>query len=337
MSRFIGIDLHQRRFTACFRTEDGRERQRTFRLDRIEEFLHHLQPEDELAVEATGNSAFFFGQVAPHVALIHLVNPTQFRVVSASAKKTDANDAALLALFLSKKMLPEVRPPDRLREQVKSLLATREQLVEARTALKNKVHSVLSARGLAHAKVNVDSRRGQEKILALATEKTMRFELDILIGEIRHLSDAIAKLDRQLADPTLTLPGHEHLTSIPGIGDIGATTLLCAIGPISDFADAAHLASYLGIVPSVHRSDQTSHYGRITKRGNRSARRVLVQCTLVAIRHHAGLRAFFERIRARRGVGKAIIATARKLLTLVDYTLRHEIIWQDCQAGVIAA
>jgi transposase len=337
MPRFIGIDLHPLRFTACFRTEDGREQQRTFRLDGLEASLSELKSDDELAVEATGNSHFFSERVSEYVAKVHLVNPAPFKVVSASAKKTDQRDAALLALYLSRGMLPEVRPSDAGRERIKSLLATREQLVKARTALKNKLLGVLAAHGLKKTKLNVDSLRGQEQALALAVDSAMRFELEILIEEIRHLAQTITKVDKQLADPQYKLPGHDQLKSIPGIGNLGAMTLLCAIGPITDFEDAKRLSSYLGIVPSVHRSDQTSHYGPITKRGNRQTRRILVQCTLVAIRYHAGLRAFYQRIQARRGSGKAIIATARKLLGLVHYTLTHQIIWLDCQAGGGAA
>jgi transposase len=337
MARCIGIDLHQRRFTVCIREADGREQQHTCRLDRLDEFLAQLRPDDEVAVEATANSTHFAEQVTPHVARVHRVNPVQFQVVSASAKKTDANDAALLALFLAKGLLPEVRPSDAQREEIKSLVSTREQLVEARTALKNKVHSVLAAHGLAHHKVNVDSLRGHEQLLALAQDATMRLELEVLTEQIRHLSAAIVRLEKALNAPERRLPGHEQITSIPGIGNLGAATLLCAIGPIGDFADAAHLASYFGLVPSVHRSDATSRYGPITKRGNRHARRVLVQCTLIAIRYHAGLRAFYDRIRARRGGGKAIVATAHKLLGLIHYTLTRKIVWQDCAAGLIAA
>jgi transposase len=337
MPRFIGIDLHQTRFTVCFRGEDGSEQLRTYRLDRIEKFLEQLQRDDEVAVEATGNSAYFHDQVVSRVAKVRLVNPMQFKVISVSAKKTDKRDAALLAQYLSQGLLPEVRPSTPQRDQIKSLLATREQLVKTRTALKNKVHGVLAAHGLKRAGQNVDSEQGQERLLSLATDEAIRFELEILIEEIRHLSQAIAKVNKQLSNPQYKLPGHEQLKSIPGIGDLGATTLLCAIGSIEDFEDSKHLASYLGIVPSVHCSDRTAHYGPITKRGNRAARHILVQCAWTAIRYHAGLRAFFLRIQIRRGNGKAIIATARKLLGLVHYTLTNHIVWEDCQAGLIAA
>jgi transposase len=79
------------------------------------------------------------------------------------------------------------------------------------------------------------------------------------------------------------LEGHQNLSSIKGIGDKAATILLTVIGDINDFEDEGKLASYFGMVPRVQRSNETVHYGRITKRGSKISRTTMVQCALVAI------------------------------------------------------
>lgn len=81
-------------------------------------------------------------------------------------------------------------------------------------------------------------------------------------------------------------------------------------------AHADKLAAYFAIVPRVSQSNETDHRGRITKRGNKLARTTLVQSKLIAIRYSGYLSAFYRRIKERRGAGKAIIATARKLLKI---------------------
>jgi transposase len=86
------------------------------------------------------------------------------------------------------------------------------------------------------------------------------------------------------------------------------------IGKVEDFADEEKLASYFGVVPVVKQSNETERHGRITRSGSKLGRTTLVQCTLVAIRHSPYLKQFYERTKARRGTGKAIIATARKFL-----------------------
>jgi transposase len=82
------------------------------------------------------------------------------------------------------------------------------------------------------------------------------------------------------------------------------------IGDIHDFADEGKLAAYFGIVPRVSKSNETEHTGRITKRGSKLGRTALVQCALIAQRYSPYLKQFYERIKAKKGAGKAIIALA---------------------------
>mgnify|MGYP001069174068 CR=1 FL=1 len=108
---FIGVDLHTNSFTICRLHDDGREVFETFPLSAsaLERFCLSVDADDEVAVEATGNTAWFCGEVQPCVGRIVVVNPRQFKVIRTSVKKTDRNDARALAFFLSKDMLPETR------------------------------------------------------------------------------------------------------------------------------------------------------------------------------------------------------------------------------------
>ncbi len=83
------------------------------------------------------------------------------------------------------------------------------------------------------------------------------------------------------------------------------------------------LAAYLGIVPRVSDSNETEHRGRITKRGSKLARTALVQCVLIAKRYSPYLARYHERMKRKKGGGKANIALARKLLGIVYRTLRN--------------
>ena len=69
-----------------------------------------------------------------------VINPNQFKVISHSVKKTDKNDAKVLAEFLEKDLLPEVRMKNELQAKIASLTQTREKLVQLRTVLKNKIN-----------------------------------------------------------------------------------------------------------------------------------------------------------------------------------------------------
>jgi transposase len=94
-------------------------------------------------------------------------------------------------------------------------------------------------------------------------------------------------------------------------------SLVAAIGDFRRFSRPEQLVSYLGLNQRVRQSgNQAASHGRITKQGRAHARGMLVEAAFTAARTPGPLRAFFERVRARRGVQIAIVATARKLVCL---------------------
>jgi len=335
MKRFIGIDLHKNQFTVCYRDEKENEELRKYAMSQLDDFKKTLCSEYEIGLEATGNSSHFRDEVKEFVSAVRVVNPSQFKVISSSAKKTDKQDAALLALYLSKGLFPEVRVMDSERARLKSLLGTRDRLTKLRTALKNKIHNVLNAHGIVSKRESLSSRKGLAKVLDHELDDLSKFELRILVDQINHLNEGIDKINQELKDPGNQLPGHKNLTSIKGIGDVSANVLLSVIGDINDFPDAKKLSAYFGIVPRVHQSNEVEHHGRITKRGSKIGRTTLVQCTLIAIRYSSYLRGYYDRLKAKKGSGKAIIATSRKLLGIIYDTLKNDIIWEDFPNGVI--
>ena len=299
-------------------------------------FAKTVKANDEVAVEATGNTRLFTEALKDRCCRMVVVNPHQFQVISRSVKQPDEHDAKVLAEFLSKGLLPEVRMKDEVHARVASLAQTRDKLVKLRTTLKNKVNNLLAARGILIRKESLASEKGLAEVLAAPVSEMERMELEILVGEIRHLNESIKKLEGLLRDQGPKLPGWENLTSIKGIGDTGASILLSTIGNIQDFADEGKLAAYFGIVPRVSNSNETERSGRITKRGCKLGRTALVQCALIAARYSPYLQAFYRRIAATRGTGKAIIALARKFLGIIYKTLKNKWIFKDFPQFVLA-
>jgi transposase len=334
--RHIGIDLHRNQFTCCMRLENGRNYLTEWKLEELPRFVKKLRPNDALAVEVTGNTRLFRDAVAPHVARVVAVDPNQFKVISHSVKKTDSNDARNLALYLEKDLLPEVRMKDKAEAQLASLTQTRDTLVKLRTALKNKINNILSAHGINLQKEALTSEKQLHEVLAMKFDAMVKIELEVIVEEIRSLNQKVAKLEKTIGDEGRKLKGHKNLTSIKGIGPLTGSILLSVIGDINDFADEGKLAAYFGIVPRVSRSNETDHSGRITKRGSKLGRTALVQCALVAQRYSPYLKRYYEKIKARRGTGKAIIALARKLLGIIYRTLKNNWVFEDFANFVLA-
>ena len=334
--RHIGVDLHKRHFHVCYYSE-GESEHREYKMDELPRFVATLKAEDQIAVEATGNTRYFVNKVTDHVSKVVVVNPRQFRVIEDSIKKTDHNDAELLARFLSfDGLLPEVKLPEEKASQLKSLAHTRNKFVQLRTTLKNKIHGILNFYGISLKKEALSSNKGLQRVVsAEGLSETAQFEVEVLVEQIRSLNASIKKIDAELEERGKSLKGHRNIISIKGIGDKSAAILLSVIGDVHNFPSRKQLDSYFGIVPKVRNSGDTVRHGHISKQGSKLGRTTLVQCTLVAIRYSPYLRSYYERLKRKKGSGKAIIATARKLLGTIYMLLSEDLMFEDFELGVI--
>lgn len=328
--RYIGVDLHTNSLTACY--FDGDDYQfKTFETNKagLSEFRLTLKKQDKLAVESTGNSNYCYQQVIKSVDEIIVVNPSQFNVIRNSVKKTDKNDARALAFYLSKEMLPESRVKSEAHIQVARISHSREQLVKTRTSLINKLHGIFNSLGYKLKKEILTTQKGLNGLLQYDLDELTKMEVNIFKQQIEQLTQGIKQMDVLLQGAGEKLSGFEKINSIKGIGEKSASILLSCIGDIKDFESADKLAAYFGIVPRVSNSNETERSGRITKLGTKLGRTTLVQCTLIAIRYSDFLRSFYEKIKAKKGSGKAIIATARKLLKTIYLTLKNNWVFED--------
>jgi transposase len=123
------------------------------------------------------------------------------------------------------------------------------------------------------------------------------------------------------------------LMSAPGIGILTAIRLTLEWGYVSRFGRKEEFASFLGLVPSDYSSGDQDHRGHITKQGNRTVRRWLVESSWIAIRYDPVLLEKFRRVLRNCGSKKkAIVAVARKLALRLRRAL---LIGEPYVAGVV--
>jgi hypothetical protein len=116
-----------------------------------------------------------------------------------------------------------------------------------------------------------------------------------------------------------------RLMSVPGVNLHTAATFMAWVGDIGRFSSARKLVSYLGLDPKVRQSGtEPVRYGHISKEGASEARHMLCEAAWVVVRYPSPLRAFGQRIAARRGAGIATVAVARKLVVLFWHLLTKE-------------
>jgi len=319
VGRAVGLDVH-RDFCEVAICEDGVVRSAgrvPSTPEGIEALVESLLPSDRVALEVTGSCWEVARILEPHVNRVVVVSPDDTGITSARAK-TDRLDARALARLLWRGELEAVWMPDERCRILRRRLARREQLVRSRTRVKNEIHAVLQRRLQAKPPVSdlfgVKGRRWLES-LELPLEE--RESVDAGIRQIEFLDQEIAQVERLIAKQALSWPEIRRLMTVPGVNLVCAATFIAAIGNSSRFLSSRKLVAYLGLDPRVKQSGEApARSGRISKRGSPAARWALVEAAWTAVLQPGPLHAFYERTKARRGHGKAIVATARKLSVL---------------------
>jgi transposase len=122
------------------------------------------------------------------------------------------------------------------------------------------------------------------------------------------------KLLKELSETDLYRKRVKILQSVPGIGIIVAMEILLELQDVSRFRKAEQIAAYVGLTPSQYSSADKIRMGRITCIGKNSVRSALVEAAWKLIRKDSVMQEKYERIKARAGAKRAIVAIARTLL-----------------------
>lgn len=326
--RIIGFDIH-RAFAEAVAWEDGKLR----RLGRVDmrrnlltAFAVTLSREDIVVVEATGNAAAVASVIGPHVKRVVIANPIQVRMIAHAKIKTDTIDAGVLAQLYASGFLPEVWIPDEATQALRRQVTRRNQIVRQRTRLKNIIQSILHAHLIPSCPAaDLCGSKGRAWLGKQVLPEDERFAVERHLREFDRLGEDLAVIERDLARSALADENVARLIAIPGIDMVVGLAVTAAIGDINRFGEPQKLVSYLGLNPSVRQSGPgPAHHGRITKQGRGHARGMLVEAAWAAARAPGPLRAFFLRVRAKRGQHVAAVATARKLAVLIWHLLHKK-------------
>jgi transposase len=132
-------------------------------------------------------------------------------------------------------------------------------------------------------------------------------------------------VERELARQAFESEEIRRLMTVPGIGWLTALSLVSVIGDIARFPSPRQLVGYLGLDPRVRQSgERKARCGHISRQGQGHARAMLIEAAHAAVKSPGPLRAFYRRIKARRGSQVAICATARKLTVYAWQLLSNE-------------
>jgi transposase len=184
--------------------------------------------------------------------------------------------------------------------------------------LKNQVHAVLS-RNLVPTCPHADlfSGVGRRWLAGQALPADEWRSVEALIRQLDFHGAELADVERDIAIEAIDDPIVARLMTVPGIDVAVAMSIVAAVGDFARFDEPNKLVAYLGLNPRVRQSGNgPAVHGRITKTGRSQPRGMIVEAAFSAARAPGPLRAFYRRIKERRGFQVATVATARKMAVL---------------------
>jgi len=357
LDKACGVDVHRDSLVADIIGDASAEKRARFEnsLEGIESMKAWLRENqcEHVVMESTG--VYWVPlYTALEEAGFHVVLANAYYVKSIPGRVTDTTSSQWLAQLLRSGFVKPSYVPERGIRDLRELTRLRVKLVQTRADFKNRCHRILESvnirlgsrlsdifgkagmeilEGLVNGKtIEEIISQSQNKWLKKRREEIVRvvggtlsqvdmFILGKCVDMVKYLDQMICRLDdmiRGLIDEDdLNL-----LATVPGVDERAAAVILAEIGDVERFKSGKSLASWAGLVPSVHESAGKNLTGGITKRGSKWLRRIMVQVAHAAKRvKNSQLREFYLRVKARKGEKTAVVALARKILTIIYHIL----------------
>ncbi|AQZ51539.1 IS110 family transposase [Martelella mediterranea] len=307
----IGIDVSRDRLDVAANTSSMAPFHVPRDHDGLEDLIARLKPlgAARIAIEATGGFETVVAAALASAGLpVVIVNPAQVRAFAQALSKrakTDPIDAAVIARF-AEATRPALRPlPDAETQALGDLVARRRQII---------------------AMIGAENQR-----LKRSSQRTAKSINRLLKALQKELTDIDQDIDDSIRRSPHWRAKVELMKSVPGIGDQIARTLIAELPELGTL-DRRQIAALVGLAPWTRQSGQWR--GRSFIGGGRAGvRTALYMGALVAAHHNPSLRAFRDRLVAH-GKPKlvAIIAVARKLITILNAILRDNHPWREQNA-----
>lgn len=328
--KFVGVDLHAQTTTLAVvdaaRKRLFRRRFSNLQTEAIVTFLAGLGP-FQLVVEATASYEWFVQLVEPLAARVVLAHPGKLRVIAESTRKSDNLDATVLAEMLALDQIPPAYRPTPRQRAHRALVRQRQFLTRRMTAARTKIRRILSHSNL--DRKDLFTEVGREYLSQLALGPTDRFCVDQLTAQWEQLVLQRRAADQALRDFAAAGSLQEQadraiLLTIPGVGIVASDVILAELAGPRRFSSLKDAVAYAGLVPGQRESAGKRKSLGIEKTGSPLLRWILVQSAWQLVKRSPKWSVIFENLSRRIGKKKAIIAVARRLLTVAVTLLKKQ-------------
>jgi transposase len=352
MTLFVGLDVSQKRTAICIVGTEG---------EIVAEGGAPTSPPDihawiakrvELAdvarvgLEAGPMSFWLHSELAATgLPVICLEAFQAAQLLKTQRNKTDRNDARGLAQIvrLGGHFLRSVAIRRSSNQELRTLLTMRQYVVGQKVGLQNNISGLLKQFGLVVRRGQISKTTFRDGVIEklMAGEDRgifLRGTIEPALDLLDSLSEQLTLLTRQVEHAARADPTCQRLMTVPGVGPIVALSFMTAIDDPHRFRSASDVGAYFGLTPRQYQSGEIDRRGHSSKRGDLMTRCHLVQAATVLLastKKWSTLRAWGMKVAMRSGMGKARIALARKLATIlwVMWVREQDFCWSTNAAG----
>jgi transposase len=314
----IGLDLAKSIFQIHAIAENGSVVVRkALRRSQMLDFFGSLEP-CLVGVEACASAHYWANAISRFGHTVRLMPPAYVKAY-VKRNKTDAADAEAICEAVTRPTMRFVPVKSPQEQAAGMVLKTRELFVRQRTQAANAIRAhmaelgIIAAKGMTSiAKLIAVLRDGDDTRLSAAA----RVGLLELAEQIEGLTTRINVLDTKIVAAVKADDTARRLTTIPGVGPIIAATVRAAIQDPASFRTGRDLAAWIGITPRSNSSGGKERLGRISKRGNKQLRTLLIvgaTSVLKQARRGVKLPAWIVSLMARRPYKVAAVALANRM------------------------
>jgi transposase len=343
--RTIGIDLGDERSAFCVLDSGGEILEEgsvpTNRVAFGDRFGNG--PASRVVIEACMHSLWSSRCLSELGHEVIIANPRQMHLISKSERKSDRNDARMLARVgrVDPKLLHPVQQRSEESFVVRTLLASRTLLVATRTRLINHVRAEAKVLGkpLPSCETYVFARRAR-----LHLPEAIRAAVEPLLEVLDQTQERIERYDQEIARLCDEVyPQTRLLRQVTGVGPVISLTYVATIETPSRFSRSRAIGAYLGLTPRSYQSGDRDPQLRISKRGDRELRRLLVSAATYMLRRSSpdcDLKRYGKRVargNTPRDRNRARVAVARKLAVLLHRLWANGEVYQPLRTATSAA
>ena len=163
-----------------------------------------------------------------------------------------------------------------------------------------------------------------------------RGELDLELTQLDSLTAQLAEVEKRLEEIAKKDDRIRRVQTIPGVGRKTAEVIVAVLDDVDRFDNARQVSAYLGLVPRQYQSGETDRNGRITKRGSRLLRTMLLECAWASLRYNPWAKEVYDRICGGQKTRKkkAALGLARKIGVVAWAMLKHGTDWDPQRMGI---